>query len=298
MSVTDINVYKIALTLVPGLKCSDAKNLVRAVGSVQQLFANIHFLERTEGISKSIMSALASQEIIDMAEKQYDFVKQNNIRIAFFTDDAYPKKLKDISDAPVLLYSRNGLNFDDYYVLAIVGTRKADDLAKSYIYRFVSDLHNYKRNILIISGMAVGVDTFAHEAALEYGFKTAAVLGHGLDKIYPSQNSDLADKILSSGGDLLTEFYWNYAMSPSNFPQRNRIVSGLCDGLLVAQTPVTGGAIYTAKLANAYNKDVFAFSGRPDDILFDGCNRLIRNNVAAIVNSAEDLEHYLGWVRE
>lgn len=298
MSVTDINVYKIALTLVPGLKCSDAKNLVMAVGSVQQLFDNIQFLERTDGISKSIMSALASQELIDMAEYQYDIIKCNNIRLTFFSDDSYPKKLRDISDAPVLLYSYNSLNFDDYYVLAIVGTRKADDLAQKYISRFVSDLRNYKRKILILSGMAAGVDTFAHEAALEYGFKTAAVLGHGLDKIYPTQNSDLADHIRSAGGDLLTEFYWNYAMSPSNFPRRNRIISGLCDGLLVAQTPVTGGSIYTAKLANAYNKDVFAFSGRPDDILFDGCNRLIRNNVAAIVNSAEDLEHYLGWERE
>ncbi len=213
----------------------------------------------------------------------------------YYKNPDYPQKLRECADAPSLLYAIGNLDFNNNFVLSIVGTRKPDANAAIYIDKFVSDLRQYRNDIVIVSGLAMGVDTLAHETAIKYGFKTVAVMGTGFDHIYPSENTDLAKRIVDTNGALLTEYEYGHPISPDNFPQRNRIVAGLCDALLVVQSPIRGGSLHTAVLANSYNRDVFAFPGRPDDELFAGCNHLIRNNMAAIITSAEDMAWYLGW---
>lgn len=218
--------------------------------------------------------------------------------LLYYNNSDYPKILRECNDAPSLLYAIGNVDFNHNFVLSIVGTRKPDDNAAIYIDKFVADLRQYRNDIVIVSGLALGVDTIAHKTAIKYGFKTVAVMGTGLDHIYPSENTDLANRIVSSGGAILTEYEYGHQISPDNFPQRNRIVAGLCDALLVVQSPVRGGSLITAKYANSYNRDVFAFPGRPDDELFLGCNYLIRNNMAALITSAEDIAWYLRWERK
>lgn len=216
----------------------------------------------------------------------------------YYKNSDYPQKLRECADAPSLLYAIGNVDFNNNFVLSIVGTRKPDSNAAIYIDKFVSDLRQYRNDIVIVSGLAAGVDTIAHETAIKYGFKTVAVMGTGFDHIYPSENTDLAKRIVDTNGALLTEYEYGHLISPDNFPQRNRIVAGLCDALLVVQSPIRGGSLHTAVLANSYNRDVFAFPGRPDDELFAGCNHLIRNNMAAIITSAEDMAWYLGWEKK
>lgn len=296
MSVTDIDVYKIAVSMVKGYRCADIKLFVEAAGGVVELFENTEEVEESFGAAANdFFKALTAPELLESAHQQYDIVKKFHTHLSFFTDSDYPSKLRDCSDSPVLLYCSRKFDFDSYFVISIIGTRKADNLAERYVDSFLSELSKSGRKILILSGLADGVDSIAHKAALKYGFDTVAVLGHGFDKIYPYSNRGLASQIRKSHGALITEFYSGYPLSPENFPQRNRIVAGLCDALLVVQTPLHGGSMNTVALANSYGREVFAFPGRPDDELFAGCNRLIRNNNAAILNSAEDFAYYMGW---
>ena len=218
--------------------------------------------------------------------------------LLYYNNSDYPNKLRECADAPSMLYAIGNVDFNNNYVLSIVGTRKPDANAQRYIDSFIADLRQYRKDIVIVSGLALGVDTIAHETAIKYGFKTVAIMGTGFDHIYPTENTDLAKRIIDSNGALLTEYEYGYPISPDNFPQRNRIVAGLCDALLVVQSPIRGGSLITATLANSYNRDVFAFPGRPDDELFAGCNHLIRNNCAALITSAEDFAYYVGWNRE
>lgn len=218
--------------------------------------------------------------------------------LLYYNNSDYPKKLRECADAPSLLYAIGNVDFNNNYVLSIVGTRKPDANAQRYIDNFIADLRQYRNDIVIVSGLASGVDTIAHETSIKYGFKTVAIMGTGFDHIYPTENTDLAKRIIDTNGALLTEYEYGHPISPDNFPQRNRIVAGLCDALLVVQSPIRGGSLITATLANSYNRDVFAFPGRPDDELFAGCNHLIRNNCAALITSAEDFAYYVGWNRE
>lgn len=290
------DIYNIALTLIPDLKFSDARKLVEVVGSSRFIFENANAVVNSlKSVSKKTAAALTSKDTLKQAEYQLNIVKQKNIILHYFKDENFPKKLLQCYDCPILMYSYNDINFNDFFTIAIVGTRSADDIAKNFIYTFVNDLKNCNRKILIVSGLAEGADTFAHNAALEFNMPTVAVLGHGLDHIYPQVNRTLANNIFSSNGILLTEFYWDFPMSPDNFLQRNRIIAGLCDVVIVVQSGIAGGSLNTAELAIAYNRDVFAVPGRFNDELSLGCNNLIRNNKAAILTNFQDFEYYMGW---
>ncbi len=220
---------------------------------------------------------------------------QNHVDVLFYTDGTYPKRLKNCYDAPVLLYSKGNANLNPHKVISIVGTRNATEYGKQLCRQLIAELQQYP--VLIVSGLALGIDVAAHKECLKLDIPTVGVLGHGLDRIYPSQNRATADKMIENGG-LLTEFPSGTLPGRENFPQRNRIVAGVADATVIIEASTKGGALITAEIANSYDRDVFAFPGRVNDEFSEGCNFLIRNNKAALLSCMADLAFSLGWEKE
>ncbi len=201
-------------------------------------------------------------------------------------------RLKQCADCPVILYYKGNANLDAERVIAIVGTRNATDYGKKMCNDLVEGLKD--TGALIVSGLAYGIDAASHKAALKTGLATVAVVGHGLNTIYPAGHTNLAEKMLENGG-LLSDFTSETTLAPENFPKRNRIIAGLSDAVIVVESKVSGGAMITADIAFSYNREVFAFPGRSEDVFSQGCNRLIRQNKAGLIQSADDLLDSLGW---
>jgi DNA processing protein len=219
-------------------------------------------------------------------------VEKNGIDVIFYTDSRYPKRLKNCGDAPILLFSKGNANLNMQHVVSIVGTRNATEYGKHLCRELVEELKQY--NVLIVSGLALGIDVAAHKECLKQDMPTVGVLGHGLDRMYPSQNRLTAEKMIENGG-LLSEYPSGTIPDRENFPQRNRIVAGMADATVVIEAGIKGGALITAEIANSYNRDVFAFPGRVGDDYSEGCNFLIRNNKAALLTCVADLAYSLGW---
>jgi DNA processing protein len=194
-----------------------------------------------------------------------------------------------------MLYVKGDTTFELRPVLSIVGTRRATDTGKILCEQFVKDLSERYPDVLIVSGLAYGIDICAHKAALKYGLDTVAVVAHGLDRIYPYIHRNVAKEMIDSGGAVLTEFMSRTNPDRYNFVQRNRIVAGLSDAVVVVESGAKGGALITARIASSYNRDVLAFPGNPQDEVSKGCNYLIKKNVAALIESVDDLEYALGW---
>ena len=226
------------------------------------------------------------------AEEEIEFIKKYKITPLFLTDKNYPQRLLNCYDSPPLLYYKGNADLNCSKIVAIVGTRNHNDYGKNITEKLVEDLAN--EEVLIVSGLAFGIDSIAHKSAVKNNIKTVGVLAHGLDRVYPPQNTSLAKQMISAGG-LLTEFKSNTNPDKPNFPGRNRIVAGISDAVVVIESGIKGGSLITAELANGYNKDVFAFPGRAGDTKSEGCNYLIKNNKAALITSAEDLLENMSW---
>ncbi len=285
--------YQIALTLVPNIGDVHAKALVNHYGSAQAVFkAKKKDLDNMEGIG--IVRAKSIKEFTDFtsSEEEIKFLEKYKITPLFITDENYPKRLLNCYDSPALLYYRGNADLNTSRIVSVVGTRNNSDYGKSVCEKFIEELKS--ENVLIASGLAFGIDTIAHKAALKQNLQTVAVLAHGLDRLYPPQNKTLAKQITEQGG-LLTEFISNTSPDKQNFPRRNRIVAGMCDALIVIESSKKGGSLITAELGNSYNKDVFAIPGRTNDLKSEGCNYLIKNNKAALINSAADFLEMMGW---
>jgi DNA processing protein len=214
------------------------------------------------------------------------------IQAVVFSDDNYPPKLKNCEDAPLVLYVKGEADFRNRRVLGIVGTRKATPYGRMLCEKLVDGLSHLRP--LIVSGLALGIDGYAHREALKNGLETAAVLAHGLDRVYPSAHSGLAARI-EKQGCLISDYVTGTKPDRENFPSRNRIIAGLCDAVVVVEAAITGGALITADLAASYNRDVFAFPGRVGDLYSAGCNRYIRENRAALIESAADVIAMMNW---
>lgn len=263
------------------------------LGDAEEVFkASKAKLMTVPGIGEKKVAELDLDEALKKAEEELKFVEKNNIDLIFYTDAKYPRRLKNCNDSPILLYSKGNADFNNPYVVSIVGTRNATDYGKQLCRQLVEELQQY--NALVVSGLAHGIDVAAHKECLKANLATVGVLGHGLDRMYPSQNRSTADKMLENGG-LLTEYPSGTIPDRENFPQRNRIVAGMADATIVIEASVKGGALITAEIANGYNRDVFAFPGRVGDEYSEGCNFLIRNNKAALLTCAADLAYSLGW---
>ena len=285
--------YQIALTLVPNIGDVHAKALVNMYGDAQSVFkAKKKELENIEGIGTVRASSIKSFTDFSSSEAEIKFIEQYKITPLFITDKNYPQRLLNCYDSPLLLFYKGNADLNTSRIISIVGTRNHSDYGKSICEKLVEELQS--ENILIVSGLAYGIDTIAHKAALKNNMATVGVLAHGLDRIYPPQNKSMAKQMIEQGG-LLTEFLNNTNPDKQNFPKRNRIVAGMCDGLIVIESGKKGGSLITAELANGYNKDVFAIPGKTTDTKSEGCNYLIKNNKSSLITGGDDLLELMNW---
>jgi DNA processing protein len=291
--------HQVALTYIKNIGPYYAKSILSHLGSVDRIFTVPSArLLKIEGIGEK-RAEMFNRQVLDdalrKADEEMKFIEKNGIEVIFYTDPRYPKRLKQCNDSPLLLYSKGNANLNMQRVISIVGTRNATEYGRHLCRQLVEELQPY--NILMISGLAYGIDTCAHKECIRLDVPTVGVLGHGLDKLYPAQNRPTAEKMIANGG-LLTEYPSGTMPDRENFPQRNRIVAGMADATIVVEAGIKGGALITAEIANSYNRDVFAFPGRIGDDYSEGCNFLIRNNKAALLTSAADLAYILGWEKD
>jgi len=284
---------KIALTKIPKVGPITARNLISYCGGVEAVFkANKKALIKIPGVGEKTATTLLKKEYFKIAEKELKFIEQKGIAPLFFLDEAYPQRLKPLDDAPLLLYYKGTADLNHPRIVAVVGTRKPSKVSSILCEELVEDLKTY--NVLIVSGLAYGIDAVAHKKSLAIGIETVGVLGHGLNRIYPAQHRQLAEKMLDQGG-LLTEFTSDSKPEASHFPMRNRIVAGMCDALVVVETGKKGGSMITAQYGNDYSKDVFAIPGNIKDAHSEGANHLIKTHRAALIQSAADIGYIMRW---
>ncbi len=285
--------YKIALTLIPNIGDILAKRLVAYCGSVQAVFEEKKSsLEKIPGIGSVYADSVFNHSVFNRAEEEIKFVEKNNITPLFYLDSNYPKRLTHCEDSPVMLYYKGNTSLNSEKIISIIGTREATEYGKKICEKLIADLAVH--NVIIVSGLAYGIDICAHKAAIDNKLSTICTLAHGLDRIYPSLHTSTAEKMLENGG-WLTDFTSKTNPDRENFPRRNRIVAGISDAVIVIESKKNGGSLITADIANSYSRDVFAFPGRVDDICSEGCNNLIKQNKAALIQSAADLVYILGW---
>lgn len=285
-------VYEIALSMVPGLGPVGLKDLLAAFGSAKKVLdANVRKLQSVNGIGPLTAEKIRSSNFIEQAEKEIEFCENHKINIlSYFNDSRYPKNLKNCYDAPVILYHRGNVFTEQRLLIAMVGTRAATDYGKHLCKELIRVLKDY--NPVIISGLAYGIDVQAHKEALKAGLDTIAIVGHGLDSIYPKTHYDVAKEIVNQGA-IITEFTKGVKPDRENFPARNRIIAGMCDVLIVVEAREEGGALITAELANSYQRDVFTFPGRIYDKQSKGCHYLLKQNIASILTEPEDIVQLL-----
>ena len=286
---------QIALTFTPGLGNTSIRRLVDLYPDEDIFALPMSELKEAFGTHRDVLDNIHNKSGFSRAEEELRFCEQNHIRPLFFTDPDYPERLNraETDDCPALLYVLGSANLNPERAVAVVGTRRATAYGRDNTDRLIRELNPY--NTPIISGLAYGIDTAAHTAALTHSLPTVAVLGHGLDRIYPAQNRPLAKRILEAGGALVTEYPSGTAINPRYFPARNRIIAALADATVVVEASEKGGALITAAIAASYHRDVFAFPGRLTDTYSRGTNNLIATNRALLVRDADDIAFQLGW---
>ncbi|MCT4664582.1 MAG: DNA-processing protein DprA [Flavobacteriales bacterium] len=282
--------------MIPTIGCVTAKQLIAYCGGAEAVFhekANV--LEKIPNIGRKTAKEIVSQNVLSAAEFELRFMEENGIHPVYFQNDHYPFRLKQCSDAPVLLYQKGNCNLNTKKVVSIVGTRASTDYGESWCEEFVKNLAHH--DVLLVSGLAYGIDVCAHHSAIDHGIPTVGVLGHGLDTMYPAKHRKIAQEMIENGA-ILSEFVSGTKPSRENFPRRNRLVAGMCDALVVVEAKKSGGALITAKLANDYNRDVFALPGNLHQNSSAGCNKLIKSNQANLIESIEDLEYIMNWEKD
>ena len=288
--------YTIALTLIPRVGSIIARHLIQTFGSAEGVLqADRATLLSIPRIGPDLVNAGADSRLLDRADAELRFIEAHHIQALCYGDAAYPHRLLDCPDAPVLLYQLGASVTESQHVLSIVGTRSCTQTGRDNTRRIVAELHEMLPDLVVVSGLALGIDVAAHRAALEFGVPTIAVVAHGLDRIYPAQHRDVARQIVASGGAIISEFPHLTQIERGFFLQRNRIVAGLADAVLVSESKDKGGSMVTASIALDYARDVFAFPARVDDECNRGCNRLIRLRRAELVTCAQDLADSMGW---
>lgn len=293
----DEHICCIALTLCPGIGHIGAKRLIDGMGSATEVFHQRRILpELLPGVNPAVVAALDCPAAFLRAEREMEFVEKNGLSCLSFHDEAYPSRLRECEDAPLVLFFKGNTDLNRLRVINMVGTRRATDYGKQFCTDFLHDLAAFCPDVLVVSGLAYGIDIHAHRAALANNLSTVAVLAHGLDRIYPFVHRKTAIDMLSNGG-LLTEFFTETNPDKHNFVSRNRIVAGMSDATVVVESAVKGGSLITAELAESYHRDCFAVPGRVTDAASMGCNRLIRDNKAVLIQNVEDFLQTMGWMK-
>ncbi len=292
--MSDEQIYRVALGLTAGVGDKLVKILISYCGSASNVFKMSRGkLLKIPGIGPKTADALLSKHTIADAEQECENALRDGATLLFFTDEAFPQRLKTIDDAPSLLYYKGKTNLNAEKIVAIVGTRTATAYGKNITDQIIADLNRFT-SLLVVSGLAYGIDITAHKAALKYNVPTVAVMASGIDIVYPAGHKPIAQEMLEQGG-LLTEHAMGTKPDAPYFPARNRIIAGMADVLIVVEAAVTGGALITAEIANSYNKDVFAVPGNIGSTYSEGCNQLIRAHKAHIFTNVNDLEYIMNW---
>lgn len=295
---TDERICSIALTLCQGIGHIGAKRLIDGMGSAAKVFSHRKELpDILSGVNPSVVEALDNPAAFIRAEREIEFAEKNRLTCLTMSHEAYPLRLRECEDAPVALFFKGNVDFNRKRVIDIVGTRNITEYGKQFCAQFVGDLAALCPDVLIVSGLAYGVDIHAHRAAIAHNLSTVAVLAHGLDRIYPYVHRKTAVDMLERGG-LLTEFLTETTPARHNFVSRNRIVAGMSDATIVVESAEKGGSLITADLAIGYNRDCYAVPGRTTDPASAGCNQLISSNKAALITSAEEFVKAMGWMPE
>lgn len=285
--------YAIALTQLEKVGSVMAKTLISYCGGPKEVFSKSKYeLSKIPGVGPILTDEIIKKEALVKAEKILTGHDKNNIKTYFYLDDEYPERLKNFNDCPIILYAEGTSELNNNRTLGIVGTRDATQRGKIITQRIIAELAEF--NITIVSGLAFGIDAYAHEAAVLNGIPNIAVMGSGINITYPAEHEKLRAKIVENG-DIISEFSLDTSPEKGHFPMRNRIIAGLSDALLVVESGQKGGAIITANLAFDYNKDIFAVPGRVDDKFSKGTNMLIKSNIASLVESGQDICQAMNW---
>lgn len=287
--------YSIALSKVNGIGPVNGKALVSYCGSAEKAFKYpFGKLVKIPGIGESYAHSIKSFKTFSLVEQELKFIEDNHIHAIPFYDNDYPYRLKQLPDSPLVIFTKGDKHFLNHNrVIAVVGTRTPTREGLHFTENLIE--HLKEQNVVVVSGLAFGIDIAAHKACLKYGAPTFAVVAHGLDKIYPREHLSYAKKIVESNGAIVTEHLSNTEMRPDLFPRRNRIVAGLADAVLVVESRINGGSMITADIAHSYNKEILAVPGRSNDPLSAGCNYLIKNLKASMCEGAEDLLKVMNW---
>jgi len=294
--MNDEILYTIALTRMTGFNHATALRLYQELGGGKGVFDHRSDLKDVLPESTDrLVSLLQDWDLaLVRAEQELTFIEKNHIRVFCLGQDDYPQRLTECADAPILLYYLGNADLNQQRVVSVVGTRHATTYGQDLIRRFCAELREQCQHVLIVSGLAYGVDICAHRQALSNGFDTIGVLAHGLDELYPPRHRDTAKEMLGHGG-LLTEYMSETRADKLNFVKRNRIVAGMSDATILVESAAKGGGLITARIAQDYNRAVFAFPGAVGASYSEGCNQLIRDNGAALITSALDFVQAMGW---
>lgn len=291
--------YVMALTRLTNFNYQQALELYKTVGSAQLLYEHRNEIgDIVKEASPTLMQALQNwDDAMKRADFELHYMQEHSIRGLVLGDDDYPQRLCECSDAPLVLYYKGNCDLNQTKIVSIVGTRQMTVYGQDLIRHFVTDLKHHCSNVLIVSGLAYGVDIYAHREALSNGYETVGVLAHGLDQIYPYRHHETAAKMENHGG-LLTEFMSQTNADKPNFVRRNRIVAGMADATVLVESAAKGGGLITCEIAQSYDRSVFAFPGNVGSEFSKGCNNMIRDNVAGLISNANDFVVAMGWQDE
>lgn len=288
--------YRVAFSMLRGINPVSARAILQRVHTEEEFFTMPQSQLQVVMETKSpLFDRQYRDNLLLRAENELTFNDSNRIRELYFTDDNYPHMLQECSDAPVLIYALGDCDYNNSHVVSIVGTRHATGYGVNFVNNLVTDLAGKIDNLIIVSGLAYGIDIAAHRAAVNAGVATIGVVAHGLSTIYPSGHRNDAARMIKAGGMLLSEYPHDAAIHKGNFLARNRIVAGIAECVVVAESAAKGGALVTARIASEYSRDVFALPGRTSDLYSQGCNGLIARNVAHLVSGADDMIEVMGW---
>lgn len=288
--------YAMAMTRLTNFNFQQALELYKTVGSAQLIYEHRNEIgDVVEDCAPRLVEALKDwDEPMKRADFELQYMREHGIRALTLDSDDYPQRLKECIDAPIVLYYKGNADLNQAKIINIVGTRQCTQYGSDLIRHFIGSLRQYCPEVLIVSGLAYGVDICAHRQALECGYQTVGVLAHGLDQIYPYRHRETAAEMVTHGG-LLTEFMTQTNADKPNFVRRNRIVAGISDACIVVESAAKGGGLITAEIAQSYDRAVFAFPGAVGMEFSEGCNNLIRDNIAGLISSAKDFVNAMGW---
>lgn len=288
--------YILALMSIKGIGTIRTRHLIEAFGSAKNIFeASASDLKDIPSIGQALLEGRAAPHLFEQVDQELSFIEQHHIQTYIYGSEGYPTRLLECPDAPSVLFKVGDTDLNSARIVSIVGTRTCTLYGRDMVHRFVSELKELVPDVVIISGLALGIDVESHKASLENNIPTVGVVAHGLDRIYPNQHRNIAKQMVQQNGSIVSESTTYQNFERSSFLARNRIIAGLADATIVAESKDKGGSLVTASIANDYGRDVFAFPGRVGDSRSEGCNRLIRLNRAGLITCAQDFVEAMNW---